>query len=209
MKRKFLVIKLLIVFLFGIIGISQATPYTEIGDAGELMPTAQNIGGGFNTITGSLGSGSDLFALQLTAGSFGAEVTFRTFDTQLFLFNSTGFGIVANDDISDSNYASYFSTTLSYSGLYYLGISAYDNDPISTTGEIFDDFWTGIVLPTVPGGGTNPLSGWSGSGSGRGYTIELSQTTTPSNPVPEPATLLLFGMGILGIAGVSRKKLQE
>jgi hypothetical protein len=27
-----------------------------------------------------------------------------------------------------------------------------------------------------------------------------------TNPVPEPTTILLFGIGLLGLAGVSRKK---
>ena len=31
-------------------------------------------------------------------------------------------------------------------------------------------------------------------------------TASPSAPIPDPATFLLFGLGLLGVAGVSRKK---
>ncbi len=205
MKRKFLVISTVMFFLFGIIGISQAVTYTEVGDAGELTGTAQSIGGGFDTIAGFLGSGSDLFALHLSSGTFEVSVTYDTFDPQIFLFDSTGMGIVANDD-SGNTLASFFSTILSDSGLYYLGISDWDYDPVSMTGEIFTDNWTGIAYPTGPGG-ANSLIGWStGNSLGEEYTIELSQTTMAPSTVPEPTTMLLFGMGLLGLVGVNRRK---
>ena len=35
----------------------------------------------------------------------------------------------------------------------------------------------------------------------------LTSVTSQRAPIPEPATFLLFGLGILGIAGVSRKKI--
>ncbi|MCF6245883.1 MAG: PEP-CTERM sorting domain-containing protein [Desulfobacula sp.] len=42
------------------------------------------------------------------------------------------------------------------------------------------------------------------------YNFELSVmeiTGQDTNPVPEPATMFLFGLGLLGLAGVNRKKL--
>ena len=78
-----------------------ATPWAEVGDATDLWSTAQAVTAGTTVITG-LGGPDDVDMFSFFWGGGGLQIdSFHssfTFDTQLFLFDSTGAGVVGNDD---------------------------------------------------------------------------------------------------------------
>ena len=87
--------------------------YTESGDAGQTLATAQNAGafpGTASTISGTIANGNDadLYSFNLAATTtlqFALTSTTNGIDTGLFLFNSTGQALFANNDSSGTNRA--------------------------------------------------------------------------------------------------------
>lgn len=201
---------LLMVSLWLVVGLAPgagAITFNEIGDAGDLPGISQAAGvlPVLTQIAGSIGSSTDadMYAITIsTAGVFSATTvgTPGTLgDTQLFLFNFSGAGLLANDD--SSGFRSTLTGTPLSPGLYFLAISAFDRDPVSVGGLIFPSFpFNPVYGPTGPGGGS-PITGWSGAGGTGTYTIDVQL-----EPVPEPATLLLFGTALAGIGGIARRR---
>lgn len=200
-----------LITLMSVVGMAVAAAadtITEAGDAGDMPATAQTGGAGAITlITGTLGGfdDADMYAIYIfDVNAFSANTDHAgtaVFDTQLFLFTSTGLGVFANDDIANGGNAYNPRSTLTTNGtykpaapgLYYLAISGWDRDPHSAGGPIFTDDtnYTGVVGPTGAGG-ASPISGWDGNGNLNGGVGAYAIMLTGAQAVPEPGTALLM-----------------
>ena len=124
---------------------------------------------------------------QFIAETVGSGLT--DFDTQLWLFEAVpdpvrGFGRLGNDNVLEDDMLLLGSRLLPQAndgtnevvalpGLYYVGISGFNNDPQSSGGLIFDQASDiEISGPDGPGGG-QPLQGWTGPGETGSYFIGL------------------------------------
>lgn len=176
----------------------------EQGDAGDVRATANDFGdSSLTTIWGSFtdASDADVYRFCLADGvSFSAStVGATTLDTQMFLFNSQGYGVYANDDwqgARGSMLPAQHRFSPSAGGEYFLAISSYNRDPQSSQGEIFQDFFNRFMYPDgvldANGfGAAEPLIGWDGRAPGGPglYRISLTGTAPCAPPDTTPPTV--------------------
>ena len=211
-------------------GAASAQTFTETGDAGQTVATAQSTGSGsspLTSISGSLDStyDADLFRIYISNPSTFSATTLNaatdaSLDTELFLLTATGAGIAANND-DQSGF--YLDSTLPAgnalyanlsAGYYLLGISNSGNEPVNSANQlIFGNPPADTTSVRGPATGLNPTTMVDFNGNvddptddGPGsYRIDLTGVTQGQAAVsaaPEPGTwaLMLLGMGLCGRA---------
>ncbi|MBW4692410.1 MAG: DVUA0089 family protein [Lyngbya sp. HA4199-MV5] len=215
----------------------QAVTFSQVGDTGQTLDTAQIIPEGsqsLDAITGSLSSANviNLFRIVLTGGQTFSATTLNANtlielpidqqlgaptallpDPQLFLFDAVGRGVYGSDDSFGTAQASLTSGGFSPTapGTYFLAIASAGYTPVSAGGSIFGDADANGVLAATGTGAASPFTGFIGSGTAGGdYQISLTGVSANAQGVPEPSeTAGLLAVGILGIGYQVRKALRQ
>ncbi len=153
--------------------------WTEVGDAGDLPETAQATGTDTSTplpfISGALSADDvDMFAIYIDDPStFRAETNTTTtnFDSQLWLFDVNGNGIVHDDDSAGSlrSRITNANNCIPGPGIYYIAISRYNRDARNCDDNAM---WTSAVNAcAIPGSGR--VASWTGTTAAGTYQIDL------------------------------------
>lgn len=207
---------------------AHAVDWIEIGDAGQLVSTAQmptGDEGRLRNIYGTLSTNNDVDMYKLyisnpTTFSAAVNSTSGNLDSLLVLFNQGGYVIYGNDDAMlgtrNAGLPAGHLNGPQAPGWYNLAVLALGTPPVSGNGFTPDHYigpdvnppFTQILTGTGPGGAA-PLTGWAQLEDTKTineeYNLILRGVTI--SPVPEPETyaMLLAGLGLMGTIGLRRK----
>lgn len=166
------------------------------------------------TVSSALASGETVnFWSIVINGPFSASTSGTFWDTQLFLFDANWKGVVGNDDASSSDTTSLLPSSVFPFGQYFLGVAKYNSDPMNSAGLLFPDIG-GVTGPTGPGGNA-PVTGWTETpwaSYDLPYTLTLNGVAPDPqklSSVPEPASMMLFGSGLAGLAARGWRRVRK
>lgn len=145
------------------------------------------------------------------------------FDPILILYDSAGNVIDWNDDPgpgvvptdpTTNSYWDAFLTALLAPGSYIVSLTQYDN---FSSGTLADGFWREgegnfTVYIGCPNSGPafNDASGQPGCARDSHWAVDVLNVADASAvPVPEPASLSLFGLGLLGLGFIRHRKARQ
>jgi hypothetical protein len=168
--------------------------YQEQGDAGDLPETAQATGTDTNTALGAIrgtleANGVDMYVIYIAdPANFSATTVNNetTFDTQLWLFDAEGKGVVFNDDAVGTTVDrstinnSTGCLTDREAGIYYIAITRYNRDAIGCEDKLIwaNSPFRAVRCPDGPERGSR-VAGWTGTTAIAGnYEITLTGAFT-------------------------------
>jgi len=181
---------------------------------------------GFATATvNGLGSATDVDFYSFTGSGmvyFDVDNDPFTLDTILSLFNSAGTLLAVGDDSFPEDLGSAFGFDaflgvfdLPAPGTYFIAVSQFDNfatvyDQQSQPNLLRPDGADGgvAIVGAPPGDSSFIRNDGGGNDTASPYTLHIS-LENPDASVPEPLTILLFGLGLAAIAARSRRMLRK
>lgn len=158
---------------------ARAQVWNEVGDAGDLVSSAQATAGSgsLTTINGFLASPTDvdLYCIQMPAVPPANQplVSLQCvaqMGPDIWLFDAAGVGVFTNTICAGGNKTILAPSVSLAPGTYYVAVSYFGVDPFSAGGAIWLPAILGQRSPDGPGG-SGPLSAWSGT-----------PTVSPINP---------------------------
>jgi len=180
--------------------------------------------------SGTFSTDNEVVLLNFSVGTDSTITIFSSswqdggFDPILAIWNASGSYVSEQDD--GHNTGSTFSNSVSYNhgdwdsyydvylaaGNYTASIAQYDN---FRNGNTLSEGFTHDGYPNFTFGlgyGAEPFFNGvlsdddARTGAWAFHILNVDSAEQQENPIPEPTTMLLFGLGLLGLAGVNRKK---